>query len=282
MNYKTIISTKELAKHLRNPNWAVLDCRFVLNATELGEKNYQESHIPGAIYAHLERDLSNEIIPGVTGRHPWPSVEQATQYFSKIGIDKKVQVVVYDDAGGALAAVRVWWMLRWLGHEAVAVLDGGWQEWMRSGLPTQSEIKSRKSRAFTPKVRPELLVNIHSIDSMRNNPVYRVIDARTSDRYHGQNETIDAVAGHIPGAMNAPYVDNLTEDKRMKPPDELRKIYMPILGNIPPENIAFYCGSGVTSIHNALAVMHAGLGEPRIYPGSWSEWIVDPRRPIAT
>lgn len=282
MTYKTLITAQELSQHINDPDWVIIDCRFVLTAIERGEQNYIRSHIPNAVYAHLERDLSSEIIPGVTGRHPWPSIEKATQFFSKIGIDKHVQAVVYDDAGGALAAVRVWWMLRWLGHEAVAVLDGGWQEWVYSDLPVQSEVVPRSPRVFLPEPRPEILVSVDEIDAMRQDPAYRVFDARAEDRYHGQNETIDPIAGHIPGAINAPYLQNLTKDNTLKTPEELRQIYTPLLGDLPVEKVTFYCGSGVTSIHNALAVMHAGLGEARIYPGSWSEWITNPDRPIAT
>lgn len=282
MAYKTLINTQDLRQHLNDPNWAIVDCRFNLTATERGEQNYAKSHIPGAVYAHLERDLSAKIIPGETGRHPWPSIEKATQFFTRIGIDENVQVVVYDDAGGALAAVRVWWMLRWLGHEAVAVLNGGWQEWVYADFPIQTEIIPRSPREFKPKPRPEVLVNMEQIDKMRLDPSFRVFDARASDRYHGLNETIDPVAGHIPGALNAPYTQNLTEDNLMKPTEELRKIYAPLIGGLPNQNIVFYCGSGVTSIHNALAIVHAGLGEPRIYPGSWSEWITDPKNPLAT
>ncbi len=282
MIYKSIITTEDLFPHLNDPNWAIIDCRFVLTAIERGEQNYLRSHIPGAIYAHLERDLSNEIIPGVTGRHPWPTIDQASEFFSKIGVDENVQVVVYDDAGGALAAVRIWWMLRWLGHDAVAVLDGGWQEWVYNDLPVQSEIIPRQPRKFTPKPRPEMLVGVESVNAMRINPAYRVFDARTVDRYHGQNEFIDPVAGHIPGAFNAPYLNNFAEDNKMKSVDELRKVYSNLIENIPSQNIVFYCGSGVTSIHNALAMYHAGLGEARIYPGSWSEWITDPDRPVVT
>lgn len=282
MEYKTILSAQDLAQHLNDPNWAIVDCRFVLTAIERGEQNYQRSHIPSAVYAHLERDLSAKIIPGVTGRHPWPTIDQAVQFFSRIGIDENVQVVVYDDAGGALAAVRVWWMLRWLGHEAVAVLNGGWQEWVYSDLPVQTEIIPRQPRIFHPKPRPEILVDVGEINTMRTDPSYRVFDARASDRYHGLNETIDPIAGHIPGALNAPYTQNLTEDNLMKSAEELRQIYSPLIDDLPVNHIAFYCGSGVTSIHNALAMMHAGLGEARIYAGSWSEWITDPERPIAT
>jgi thiosulfate/3-mercaptopyruvate sulfurtransferase len=282
MVYKTLISVQDLNQHLNDPDWVVIDCRFVLSAIERGEKNYQKSHIPGAIYAHLERDLSDEIVPGVTGRHPWPTIEQAVQFLSRAGIDEKVQVVVYDDAGGALAAGRLWWILRWLGHEAVAVLDGGWQAWVFADLPIQSEIVPKLARVFQPKPRPEIMVNVEEVDAIRQDPAFLLLDARAADRFHGQNETIDPVAGHIPGAVNAPYGHNLTQDNLMKSPEELRQLYSPIVGDTPIENITIYCGSGVTSIHNTLAMLHAGFGEARIYPGSWSEWITDPTRPIAT
>lgn len=282
MSYKTLISTSELAGHLSAADWAVIDCRFVLTAPERGEQNYLRSHIPGAVYAHLERDLSSQIVPGVTGRHPWPSVEQASASFAEIGIDPGVQVVVYDDAGGALAAVRVWWMLRWLGHEAVAVLDGGWQKWVYEDRPVLSGSETRAARRFVPNPRPELLVDVEQVNHMRLDAAYRVLDARAYERYLGHNETIDPVAGHIPGARSASYLENLSEEGTMRPPQELRERYQALLGGVPAQNAVFYCGSGVTSIHNLLAMLHAGLGEARLYPGSWSEWIADVRRPVAT
>ena len=282
MTYTTLISTTELLDYIDEPDWAIIDCRFVLSDIQRGEKNYLRSHIPGAVYAHLERDLSAAIVPGVTGRHPWPSIEQAADYFSSIGIDQNVQVVVYDDAGGALAAGRVWWMLRWLGHDAVAVLDGGWQAWVYDDHPVQTEVVARSPRTFKPDPRPELIVDVEQVDAIRTNPAYRLLDARTTDRYHGENETIDPVAGHIPGAISAPYLQNLTQENTLKSPEALRKIYSAWIDDIPSQNVVIYCGSGVTSIHDALAMLHAGLGEARIYPGSWSEWITDPKRPIAT
>ncbi len=280
--FTTLISTNELAKQIDHASWLVVDCRFVLTAKEQGEQNYLASHIQGALYAHLERDLSDTIIPGVTGRHPWPGVDQAARYFSSIGVDQNTQVVVYDDVGGALAAVRVWWMLRWLGHEAVAVLDGGWQKWVKEGLPVQKEVRKPSPRTFIPKPRAELLVSMQQVDAMRLDANYRIFDARTEERYHGQNEFIDPIAGHIPGAVSAPYLYNLNSDNTFRPVEELHQHYKGLLGDIPAERSAFYCGSGVTSIQNALAILHAGLGEARIYAGSWSEWITDARNPVAT
>ncbi|MEW5869380.1 MAG: sulfurtransferase [Chloroflexota bacterium] len=282
MLYKTLISTSELAEHLNDPDWVVVDCRFVLNAPERGEQNYLRSHIPGAVYAHLERDLSSQIIPGVTGRHPWPSVEQASAFFASIGIEPGVQVVVYDDAGGALAAVRVWWMLRWLGHETVAVLDGVWQKWVYEDRPVVSGSETRAARQFVAHPRPELLVDVEQVDRMRLDPAYRVFDARAYERYLGHNETIDPVAGHIPGARSASYLENISAEGTMRPAEELRQRFQALLEGVPAQNVVFYCGSGVTSIHDLLAMLFAGLGEGKLYPGSWSEWIVDARRPVAT
>jgi len=282
MAYTNLLSTNELANHLDDPDWAIVDARFILAAPEQGEQNYLSSHIPGAVYAHLERDLSSEVIPGKTGRHPWSGVDQAAEFFSKIGIGPGVQVVAYDDAGGALAAVRVWWTLRWLGHAAAAVLDGGWQKWVYEDRPVKSGLEQRAHRNFVPQVRPETIVDVEDVDRMRQDPAFRVFDARTADRYHGENETIDPIAGHIPGAYSAPYLDNLDEQGELKPPHELRAIYTKLLGNVEPDQTVFYCGSGVTSIHDVLAMEVAGLSGAKIYPGSWSEWIAPGTRPIAT
>lgn len=282
MTYTLLISTDELAEHLNDPDWIVVDCRFVLTAPERGEQNYLRSHIPGAIYAHLERDLSNPVIPGVTGRHPWLSQEQAVEVMERTGIGSHMQVVAYDDAGGALAAPRLWGMLRWLGHEAVAILDGGWQKWVNEERPVKSGQEKRAPQSFTSHLHPERVVSIDEVDRMRLDPTCLVFDARTLERYHGQNETIDPVAGHIPGARSAPYLMNLNEDLTFRSPEELRLHYQSLIGEIPAGRVAFYCGSGVTSIHNVLAMMIAGLGEARVYAGSWSEWIADRKRPVAT
>lgn len=280
--YTTLVSTNTLTENLENPDWVILDCRFHLVDTDRYEKLYRQAHIQGAMYAHLEKDLSSPVIPGLTGRHPWPTVEQAKDLFSGWGIDDRVQVVVYDDAGGALAAVRAWWMLRWLGHNAVAVLDGGWQRWLEEDLPVRGGSESRQPRAFTPRPRPELILSSADIDWIRLNPAYRVFDCRLTERYHGHNETIDPIAGHIPGAWNAPYTENLTPEGVFHTPAALRQKYQALLGDIPAERAIFYCGSGVTSIFNILAILHAGLGEARLYAGSWSEWIAPGTRPVST
>jgi thiosulfate/3-mercaptopyruvate sulfurtransferase len=296
MTFTTLIDSNELAKHLDDPNWAIFDCRFDLAQPQQGERDYLNEHIPRALYLHLDQDLSSKVIthhhrkysgssdkePRLTGRHPWLSVEQAALLLSDLGIDENVQVVVYDDKGGALAAARLWWTLRWLGHEAAAVLDGGWKNWKAGGFPTSNDREIRSPRKFTPKVRPELLVNSQEVEQMRQKRGYHVVDARAYERYLGEVEPIDPVAGHIPGAISAPFANNLDENGFFLPPKELKKYYKSLLKRVPASKSAFYCGSGVTSIHNLLAIMHAGMGEGRLYAGSWSEWITDKTRPVAT
>jgi thiosulfate/3-mercaptopyruvate sulfurtransferase len=280
MNYKTIITVNDLIQHCDNPDWAIIDCRFSLADTGLGRCSYLESHIPGAVYAHLDEDLSSPVIPGVTSRHPMPEVEIVAMTFSNWGISSGVQVVAYDDAGGALAASRLWWMLRWLGHDAVAVLDGGWQAWQKEGYPVRDGSEAHSPRTFTPVVKSELLVTADDVDAMRLDSSYLVVDSRAEERYRGEVEPIDPVAGHIPGAVSAPYAKNLDSEGKFLAVEKLRERYQTLLGDIPAERSVFYCGSGVTSIHNILAMAYAGLGEGCLYAGSWSEWITDPQRPV--
>ncbi len=280
MAYTTLISTADLQRHLSNLDWAIVDCRFSLDNTERGREAYLGSHIAGAVYAHLDEDLSGPIMPGKTGRHPLPSVEMFVQVLSSWGIDDQVQVVAHDDAGGAMAA-RLWWMLRWLGHPNVAVLDGGWPEWERKSHPVRSGMESRSARSFTPRVRPELVVDAEEIERIRNDLSSRLFDARKTDRYRGENETVDRVAGHIPGAISVPYAENLNSDGLFLPAEQLKARFVSHLGDVPVEKTVVYCGSGVTATHNVLAMAHAGLGEARLYAGSWSEWITDPKRPVA-
>ena len=281
MTYTTIVSIAELSNHLDDPSWMVVDARFSLADPALGRKNYLAAHIPGAIYAHLDNDLSAKVIPGKTGRHPLPEAEQAGQVFSRWGIPENGQVVVYDDMGGALAAVRVWWMLRWLGYHPVAILDGGWQHWQKKNLPVQSGVETRSERHFQAQPRDGWVISTEQVASIRLDPTWRVLDARGADRFRGENEIIDPVAGHIPGAISAPYMGNLNPDGTFRHPDELARRYSRLIGDVPLDRVVVYCGSGVTSIHNILAMTHAGMGEARLYAGSWSEWITDPDRPVA-
>ena len=280
--FKTLISTSELSNHLNDPDWAIMDCRFSLDEPERGRRNYLQGHIPGAVYANLNQDLSGQVIPGVTGRHPLPPVEALIRTFSGWGIGPGVQVVAYDDwknGSGAIAA-RLWWMLQWLGHDASAVLDGGWERWVKEDRPVRSGEEQRSPLQFVPHMRPDWLASDDEVDAMRLDETWRVLDARSADRFHGENENRDPVAGHIPGAHSAPYAGNMGPDGLFLPAEELAARYRDILGGVSAERAAVYCGSGVTAAHDVLAIAHAGLGQARLFVGSWSEWITDPQHPV--
>ena len=288
MFYQTLISTDELKQNLGDEDWVIVDCRFSLDDTGLGRREYLKAHIPGAVYAHLDQDLSGRVIPGKTGRHPLPQVGRFIKTLERWGIGQGVQVVTYDDSGGSIAA-RLWWLLHWLGHDAVAVLDGGWQRWLKDDGPvkggneTPAEGEARQPRrTLTPHLRQEMLVSGEEVEAMRLDPAYLLLDARSADRYRGENENRDPVAGHIPGAISAPYANNLTPDGSFISKEQLQASFKSLLGDIPAERAIFYCGSGVTAAHDVLALEHAGLGNARLYAGSWSEWITDPEHPVET
>jgi thiosulfate/3-mercaptopyruvate sulfurtransferase len=280
MKYTSLISAYELNDYLGDPNWVLVDCRFDLDNPDAGIRSYQQSHIPGALYAHLDEDLCGEIIPGETGRHPLPDVDDFVETLGNWGITSGTQVVTYDDKGGALAAGRLWWMLRWLGHDSVAVLNGGWQQWLERKLPVTSEVESRSPKTFKPSMRWDLVVNADKVMEMIIDPDSMVFDSRLLERYKGEFEPIDPIAGHIPGAKSAPHPDILNSEGLFLPQDALYKYFSDLLGDVPAEKTAFYCGSGATAVQNILGLYHAGLGEAKLYAGSWSEWITDPNRPI--
>lgn len=281
MAFTTLISAAEVAAHLDDPDWAIIDCRFALTAPDKGRRDYLARHIAGAVYAHLDEDLSSPIVPGVTGRHPLPAPADVVARFGAWGIDTHVQVVVYDDASGAFAG-RLWWMLRWLGHDAVAVLDGDWRLWQAEGRPTRTGREQRPPRTFVAQPRPQRLATVDEVAGRLGDPDLHLFDARVAERYRGEHEVIDPVAGHIPGAVNAPYLLNLDTDGRFLAANELREHYEALLGDAPLSEAIFYCGSGVSAVHNLIALEVAGLGMGRLYIGSWSEWIADPQRPRAT
>jgi thiosulfate/3-mercaptopyruvate sulfurtransferase len=280
MTFNTIVSVDELVLHIDDPGWIIVDSRFRLTVPTQGRIDYETAHISGAEYAHLDDDLSGPIVRGVTGRHPLPQVEKVAKVFSRLGIDSSVQVVAYDDMGGALAAGRVWWLLRWLGHQAVAILDGGWQQWVKKGFSVRNGNETRQEREFIPFPRNDLIVTTEQVDAIRRNPQYRLLDVRSEDRFRGENEIIDPIPGHIPGAVSAAYAGNLNTDGTFRSNELLESRYQKIIGDVPIENVVCYCGSGVTAVHDILAMMVARLGEARLYAGSYSEWITDPRRPI--
>ncbi|MGD8458153.1 MAG: sulfurtransferase [Anaerolineales bacterium] len=281
MKFNALISLEDLHTNLEDPDWVIVDCRFDLDDTDKGRELYLESHIPGAVYAHLDNDLSSPVIPGKTGRHPLPDDDTITCTLSNWGIDGSVQVIAYDGRGGAFAA-RLWWLLRWLGHSAVAVLDGSFSHWVESTYPTTAGLETNPPRSFTPHLRTELMVDADRVLAISKDPAFHLIDSRANERYHGINEIRDPVAGHIPGAVSAFHGDNLDEDGHFKSKTDIQARFDKILAGLSSENAVFYCGSGVTAAHNLLALYHAGLGEALLYPGSWSEWITDPSRPVET
>ncbi len=280
MAFSLLIDASELRLHLEDERWAVIDCRFSLDDTERGRRDYLKEHIPGAVYAHLGEDLSGKKIQGKTGRHPLPEIESFAATVSAWGIDADTQVVVYDDATGAMAA-RMWWMLQWAGHSSVTVLDGGWASWVRSGLPVHSGRESRPPKRFEPREIPGAYVTTAQVQEISRDPQYVLLDARSGPRFRGEVEPIDPVAGHIPGALSAPSEENVTPEGRFRPAADLRGRFEKLVKSVPPGNVICYCGSGVTAAHNILAIAHAGLGLARLYAGSWSEWITDAARPIA-
>ena len=277
MIYTTIVSTDIVQANLAN--WAIVDCRFDLRDDEWGRQQYRAAHVPGAMYVSLNDDLAGERTP-TSGRHPLPSTDDLGRLFARLGIDDDTQVVVYDQDSG-LYAGRLWWSLRYLGHDAVALLDGGWAKWLREERPTRDGSESRTPRAFVARPRPELVVSVEDVVA-RSGSGALLIDARAPERYEGRSEPLDAVAGHIPGAANHFYRWNLTNEGTLRSAGELREAYAALLGGRPPEQAIAYCGSGVTACHNLLAMEHAGLHGTPLYVGSWSEWSSDRGRPVET
>ncbi len=281
MPYTTIINAAELAMHLNDLDWAIVDSRFALADTEQGRRDYLEDHISGAVYAHMDNDLSGPIVPGKTGRHPLPNIEQMAARLSNWGIDAQTQVVVYDNVGGAFAA-RLWWLLHWLGHESVAVLDGGWRGWQAAGGTTTAGEEVREARTFAPDPRDDMVLDVTAVQSRLRGRSFKLFDSRGADRYRGENETIDPVAGHIPGSHSAPFAENLNAQGHFRSVEELQTRFEQLLQDSTPDEATFYCGSGVTAAHNLLAMAHAGMEGAQLFAGSWSEWITDPARPVAT
>jgi len=279
MTHTTIISAQDLAGKLNDPALVIFDCRHDLMHPEAGAEAYSEGHIPGARFAHTDRDLAAPKT-GRNGRHPLPSEETFAVWLGRNGVDSGRQVVAYDAAAGT-SATRLWWMLRWLGHDAAAVLDGGWEGWIKAGFPVTTDVPTVTPARFNPRPR-DLSVDAEYVKSHLERPDMVLLDARAPERFKGLSEPIDPVAGHIPGARNRLFKDNLGPDGRFKPADQLRREFAAVLAGARPEQLIHQCGSGVSACHNLLAMEIAGLNGSRLYPGSWSEWIADPSRPIAT
>lgn len=280
MYINTLVTTEDLAQHLDDPNWIILDCRFTLTDSEAGLQAYQKNHIPGARYVHLDDDLSAPITAS-SGRHPLPEPSAFAEKLSNLGIGINKQVVVYDDSFGAMA-VRAWWMLRWLGHPAVALLDGGYPKWLREKRPVTTELPELRKGQCACLPEPTQIVSAADVLRALDGGEQLIIDARPERRFSGEFEPLDPVAGHIPGSINWPFDENLDMDGTYLPPEALRENFQALLKGRPAWQVIHSCGSGVTACHNLLAMEIAGLPGSRLYPGSWSEWIRDPARPVAT
>jgi len=279
LSWKTVVTTNALARHLDDESLVVVDCRFELSEPAWGRREYLAGHIPGAVYAHLDGDLSGPIVER-SGRHPLPEAEVLRERLASWGIGPGVQVVSYDQDAG-LYASRLWWLLRAFGHEAVAVLDGGYAKWMREGRPARPGEEARWPADFAGRFSPDLFVGADEVARLAQSPDHLVIDVRAPERFRGEIEPIDPVAGRIPGAVNRFVRLDLTSDHVLRPVADLRADFTRLLGSVSPRDVVVYCGSGVFSCHTLLAMAYAGLDPGRLYAGSWSEWCRDPARPVA-
>jgi thiosulfate/3-mercaptopyruvate sulfurtransferase len=275
--YTTLIDPASVSARVADQQFAIVDCRFDLADTAAGERAYETSHIPGAVYAHLDRDLSGTKT-GKNGRHPLPSPDDLARTLGRMGIDSTVQVVAYDQDSGMWAS-RLWWLLRWMGHDAVAVLDGGWAAWLASGYATRSGVETRKARTFVGAPDGALVVGADDVAARLGSAEQVLVDVRAPERYRGDVEMLDPVAGHIPGAVNHFFQWNL-RDGRFRTPDDLHAAFRAIAGADTADRLVCYCGSGVTACQTLLALEHAGMPGARLYSGSWSEWVADPKRPV--
>jgi thiosulfate/3-mercaptopyruvate sulfurtransferase len=278
MNWSTLVSIADLAAHLRDPGLVVFDCHHDLMKPAFGAEAYRKSHLPGARFASADDDLSGPTT-GKNGRHPLPDPQVFMDWLGRMGVSNDTQVVAYDQAGGMYAA-RLWWMMKhWLGHHRVAVLDGGWELWLRTGHPVTDARPSPIATTFrgTPS---DACVGVNEVVAHLGDGSMRIVDARAADRFRGENETIDPVGGHIPGAANRFFRDNLDALGFFRPRDELHAAFEAVAAGRPPHELVHQCGSGISACHNLLAMDIAGLSGSRLYAGSWSEWCADPARPV--
>ena len=279
MIYRTLIDAPTLAAHINDVDWRVFDVRHQLADVATGERAFQAGHLPGARFLHCDRDLSGEKT-GDNGRHPLPDPVALAARLGACGVGRETQVVVYDDAHGMIAG-RLWWLLRWLGHERVAVLDGGLQAWLAAGGELTEGLPPNAAARFAPNTAASAIATADEILGDLGSDRKLVVDARSPDRFRGENETLDPVGGHIPGALNRFFRSNLADNGCFKPAEVLRAEWQALMAGRSPESVIHQCGSGVSACHNLLAMEHAGLPGSRLYPGSWSEWCADPARPVA-
>lgn len=281
MAFRTLIGTGDVAAHLADVQWITVDCRFQLSDEDWGKREYLTSHIPGAVYAHLNHDLSGPL-NGVNGRHPLPDPDALTQTLIRFGIRDGMQVVAYDQDNGMFAS-RLWWLLRWLGHDDVAVLDGGFRKWIAERRPVGNLAPGKdapRAGSLTGAAHDSMTADAAAVAAALGRTDTILLDARAPERYRGDIEPIDRVPGHIPGAVNYHFMQNVDDAGVFLRPDDLRRQLSATLGNVPADRIVCYCGSGVTACQNLLAMELAGLHGAKLYPGSWSEWASDPARPI--
>lgn len=280
MQFTTLISAEQLASQLDNPNLIIFDCRFSLADSQAGHRLYRQGHIPQARYADLNQDLSS-VPKSYTGRHPLPDFKTLAHKLGAWGVSNRSQVVVYDDAGGAFAG-RMWWLLRTMGHDSVAVLDGGFPYWQKQGLPVTTTLPQAQPSVFRPYVDPKQWLSATEVENALARRSITLIDARTPERYAGLQEPIDPVAGHVPKALNRPFQRNLNKQGLFLAPQELHKQFKNLGVADHPTQTVHMCGSGVTGCHNLLAMEVAGLSGSRLYAGSWSDWISNRNRDVAT
>jgi thiosulfate/3-mercaptopyruvate sulfurtransferase len=278
MNFTSLLTGEILAGHLNDPEWRIFDCRHQLSDVEYGAHAYADGHLPGAFFLHLDHDLSGPM-NGRNGRHPLPDAQLLASKLGAAGVSRKTQVVAYDDDGGMIAA-RLWWLLRWLGHDRVALLDGGIRQWVKEGRALTSERPNPVPALFEVERRDGVVSSDEVLASLDRSDLC-LVDARAPDRFRGENETLDPVGGHIPGARNRFFRDNLDADGCFRPAPELRREFLALLAGVDAEQSVMQCGSGVTACHNLLAMEIAGLHGARLHAGSWSEWCADPLRPVA-
>ena len=270
--FTTLIDCQTLARQLDNPDWVIVDCRFDLLQPQAGRAAYAAGHLPGAVYADLNEDLSGSVTPS-SGRHPLPDPQSLAARLGEWGVGPHSQVVAYD-AGNSAFAVRLWWLLRWLGHQAVAVLDGGLAAWQAAGLPTSRDAPTPRPARFQSRPQPDMVLGMAQVRDALHERAIILLDARAAPRYAGEVEPIDPVAGHVPGALNLPFEGNLDASGFFLAPAQLRQRFAAFAND--PARVAHMCGSGVTACHNLLAMEMAGLHNSRLYVGSWSEWVSDP------
>lgn len=282
MSFARLLTAAQLANRLADTDLRILDCRFALDDPAYGRTRYAEGHLPGARFADLEEDLSGPVVTGVTGRHPLPDPARLQERLREWGINQDSTLVLYDDGPGAFAA-RAWWLLAWLGkRDDVYLLDGGFKAWQAAGLPVTVQVDDTPRGTFTARPDASLVLDAGSLGRRLQDPALTLIDARALPRFRGEVEPLDPVAGHIPGARCAPFTDNLGADGHFLPADQLRLRFERLLDGRRPEQLVAYCGSGVTACHNLFAMSLAGFALAPLYAGSWSEWITDAARPVAT